>query len=438
MLVSIAIDDTDSPRGGCTTYIASHISSILDNFRGIEFLDYPLLIRLNPNIPFKTRGNGAVAFRLRVDDNIDLDDVLDLIVNIIVDHCDMNYPKTDPAIAVLVGEIPVQLTKVYYRALTEIVPLSPIKRLVERLGIRTVYWKRGKGLIGAVAALGAVLDDYTFELIAYRAPQYWGTKRVIDTNSVILIDRLFRDSTYANYDYESGRVLITPRGPDPVLLGIRGEDPEVLIRAFSLLRISEPIDRWTIFRTNQGTNAHFRGNTPFKPYNSVVVRGRVGRVRVLTGGHIVFELVERERTIECIVYKDTGRLTRVSRMLDYGDEVIVYGGVRPASSKHREVLNVEVIHVIRSTVRKIERAPLCPVCRKRMKSMGRNKGYRCPKCKYKAPKATKVIEKYPSIIDPGIYIPSPRAYRHLTRPRRRFGVINKQNISYIFKPWHYP
>jgi len=438
MLVSIAIDDTDSPRGGCTTYIASHISSILDNRNDIEFLDYPLLVRLNPNVPFKTRGNGAIVLRLKIDENIDLNDIIELVKNIVEKYCDMKHPKTDPGIAVLVGEISSELTKIYYRALTEIVPISLVMRLIEKIGIKAIYWKKGKGLIGAVAALGAVMDDYTFELIAYREPQNWGTSRKVDVDSIILMDRIFRDLTYANYDYESKRALIMPRGPDPVLFGIRGEDPEVLVKAFSIIRTLEPIDRWTIFRTNQGTNAHFRENVLFAPYNSVIVRGVISGVRILPRGHVVFEVFNGERTIECIVYKDTGNLTRIAKMLNRGDSVVVYGGVRPASSRHGEVLNVEMLHVLRPTMIRIERAPLCPSCGKRMKSMGRGKGYKCTKCGYKDPKATKVVEELPSLVDPGIYIPSPRAYRHLTRPRRRFGLMNKRSISYIFKPWHYP
>ena len=43
----IGIDDTDSPDGMCTTYLASQIiSKFKDN--GIELADYPRLIRLNP------------------------------------------------------------------------------------------------------------------------------------------------------------------------------------------------------------------------------------------------------------------------------------------------------------------------------------------------------------------------------------------------------
>ena len=63
----IGIDDTDSPRGGCTTYIAALLVEKLSNM-GATFIDYPNLIRLNPNVPWKTRGNGALCLRIKCDD----------------------------------------------------------------------------------------------------------------------------------------------------------------------------------------------------------------------------------------------------------------------------------------------------------------------------------------------------------------------------------
>src|SRR5665648_562942 len=59
----VAIDDTDSRAGGCTTYIAS---LVVQRFRE-SVVGYPLLVRLNPTIPYKTRGNGAVAIRFKAD-----------------------------------------------------------------------------------------------------------------------------------------------------------------------------------------------------------------------------------------------------------------------------------------------------------------------------------------------------------------------------------
>ena len=60
----IGLDDTDSRDGMCTTFLAYKIIEYLKKER-VRFLDYPYLIRFNPNIPWKTRGNGAVALKIQ-------------------------------------------------------------------------------------------------------------------------------------------------------------------------------------------------------------------------------------------------------------------------------------------------------------------------------------------------------------------------------------
>lgn len=67
----IGIDDTDSPDGMCTTYLASQIINKLHD-NGIDIIGYPRLIRLNPFAKFKTRGNGGVSFKILNDNNVDL------------------------------------------------------------------------------------------------------------------------------------------------------------------------------------------------------------------------------------------------------------------------------------------------------------------------------------------------------------------------------
>jgi len=59
----VAFDDTDSREGRCTTHLAFKVVEHLKKKQGAKLVDYPLLIRLNPNIPWKTRGNGAVCLR---------------------------------------------------------------------------------------------------------------------------------------------------------------------------------------------------------------------------------------------------------------------------------------------------------------------------------------------------------------------------------------
>jgi len=63
-ILHIGIDDTDSPKGMCTTFLSYKIVKFLER-QEIEFIDFPSLIRFNPNIPWRTRGNGAVRLTIR-------------------------------------------------------------------------------------------------------------------------------------------------------------------------------------------------------------------------------------------------------------------------------------------------------------------------------------------------------------------------------------
>ncbi|MCK5408870.1 MAG: DNA-binding protein, partial [Candidatus Heimdallarchaeota archaeon] len=74
----IGFDDTDSLKGSCTTYLAVKIIEKIH--KKVVFLDYPRLIRNNPNIPWKTRGNGAIALSIGVKEN-DLEIIKNTILN---------------------------------------------------------------------------------------------------------------------------------------------------------------------------------------------------------------------------------------------------------------------------------------------------------------------------------------------------------------------
>ena len=68
-ILHIGFDDTDSINGRCTTHLSFLIARILIKKFNVEFIDFPLLIRLNPNVPLKTRGNGAVCLRIKSNNN---------------------------------------------------------------------------------------------------------------------------------------------------------------------------------------------------------------------------------------------------------------------------------------------------------------------------------------------------------------------------------
>src|SRR3989304_1119474 len=61
MPLYLGVDDTDSLRGMCTTFLATELVRALPKW---DLIGFPRLVRLNPNIPWKTRGNGAICLRL--------------------------------------------------------------------------------------------------------------------------------------------------------------------------------------------------------------------------------------------------------------------------------------------------------------------------------------------------------------------------------------
>src|SRR5438552_10916308 len=59
MVLWIGVDDTDSLTGMCTTFLAGEL--VRELTRAYDLIGYPRLVRLNPNIAWKTRGNGAAC-----------------------------------------------------------------------------------------------------------------------------------------------------------------------------------------------------------------------------------------------------------------------------------------------------------------------------------------------------------------------------------------
>jgi tRNA(Ile2)-agmatinylcytidine synthase len=61
----IGIDDTDSPAGMCTTYLGAVLARRL--IREHMQVREARLVRLNPNVTFKTRGNAAIMLDVEGD-----------------------------------------------------------------------------------------------------------------------------------------------------------------------------------------------------------------------------------------------------------------------------------------------------------------------------------------------------------------------------------
>ncbi len=248
--------------------------------------------------------------------------------------------------------------------------------------------------------------------------------------------------TFNNVDPETGRVLITPRGPDPILYGIRGETPFVVKQAHEMVRSLEPIERWMIFRTNHGTDAHLRrvdSIADVEPYHPAIIHGTVSQPpRIVPRRHVIFPIKDGNGGIDCAAYAPTGTLQKVARRLIVGDLVEAYGGVRQASEKHPVTINLEKIRIVKLASKIVFHNPFCPQCGRRMESMGTGKGFRCDKCGLRSSELKKIVMEEQRNIEEKLYITSSRSQRHLTKPLCRYGHEKSGEPETMIEDWHFP
>jgi len=371
----VGIDDTDSSRGNCTTYLAYRIAA--DLAPTVRVLPYPRLVRLNPNIPFKTRGNAAVSLLVETESP---SQAFESICSKVSELSDVEEGANSGV--VFLSDVPNSslFLPVYLSALSGVVNPHRVRRLLAQHKVKSFELGNGMGLVGAASALAFdEAFDHTYELIAYRRRESFGTPRVLDSASVRDMELATWPHTFNSYDYQKRKVLIAPHGPDPVFLGLRGDSPQAVLRAFRLVSYDEDLQGYMVYMTNQHTDAHLEGKLDWKAFSSGWAEGRVASPSVGPGGHVYFALVDGTRKRRCAVYEPTGDLRRVARMLRDGDFIRAYGGVRRPSTSHPRILNVEKIKVV-SLAKSKDRPILC-----------------------------------------GTYIASPRANRHLTKPLVRYG-----------------
>lgn len=439
--MQIGFDDTDSPKMGCTTYVAALLVMKLHQI-GASFTDYPNLIRLNPNVPWKTRGNGALCLRIRCNEEL-IEEIMETTIDTVEKNADLSYTGTDPGVVFFFNDIPDELRAFAKRTIQGVVKMKEALKLVKMFRAEVVGFKNGRGIIGGLAAIGETLEkDHTYEVIAYRTLKNRGTPRRIAASSIREMNEKTSPFTFNNVDPETDRILITPRGPDPILYGIRGESPEAVKQAHMIVRSQEPIERWVIFRTNHGTDTHLRrinSISEIQPFNPVVVQGALaGEPRVIPGGHVIFTIKDGNGEVDCAAYEPTGALQEVAKKLIAGDIIEAYGGVRPASSKHPVTINLEKIRILKLAPKISFFNPKCPHCGKRMKSMGKEKGFRCDRCGFRSSKLKKVAVENKRVVRKGLYITSQRSQRHLTKPMLRYGREKTNAPKKMIGDWHFP
>lgn len=434
----IGIDDTDSADGMCTTYLTAVLIDQLKEL--VTFRGLPHLIRLNPTIKYKTRGNAALSLEIDADPGSERQ-IMDMTISLVQDMADMECENTNPGIVFVQdrnakdGEFRKALEAFMWRAVRDVLTIGDARTLIDRFDLGHRGFKNERGLIGALAACGAIacgLPDHTYEMIAYRLPENVGTLRNIDRDSVFRADEMTYPGTWDTVDRANDSIVFAPHSPDPVLFGIRGDDIRAIRHAFDLIE-SETPGLTILYMTNQGTDMHLldEHDRDISENRSYYVTGTVrDSPRTIEGGHTFFTIVDDEGgcdveygsdgevgigenggsncTVECAAFEPTKGFRQVVRQLVPGDRVRVYGSVQ------HETLNLEKIDIIELSTHEIAENPVCPSCGKHMKSAGQYQGYRCKRCGTKE----SIIHRTSinRTIKPGIYEVPPGARRHISMP----------------------
>ncbi len=410
----IGLDDTDSrERGLCTTYVAAEIAERLAA-RGAT-VERRLLLRCNPAVEHKTRGNAALAVHTDAD--------VGLARAVLADELDAARtadPETNPGGVVAHCEadaVPTEVAAFAERAVRDLLDRETARRVADQAGFETITGGNGRGLIGALAAVGAwrAVETWTYECISYREPDRWGTERQVDRESIFAAADRAYPTAWDTVDRGEGSAVCVPRTPCPVLHGIRGDDPTAVRRVAETIE-SEPVASRALFVTNQGTDAHLRSVDGPR----AVEDGRAYRLTATVtappetweGGHVFLGVGTNGSTLDCVAFEPTKRFRDRVRALRVGDRVTACGEVSDGT------LKLEKFALREPTATTLE-TPDCPDCGRSMESAGRNQGYRCRACGATAP--GKVERPVDHTLDPGWYEVPPCARRHIAKPLVRGG-----------------
>jgi len=439
----IGIDDTDSNKGMCTTYLAALLADELKAYGTVA--EFPYLIRLNPTIPYKTRGNAALGIELRLADESDIsarEQVVSHVTRRISEYAETDCDQTNPGAVFIFEEMYDQIKEplnlFFQKAVTDVIEIEEAFSLIDsltssekRAGFSHFFLKNGRGLIGSLAVCGSILNpgwEATYEYLTYRLPKNWGNNggpiRFVDPESLMEADRRTSPETWDTVDYSKKTKpfpVCVPASDDPVLYGIRGNSQKAVIEAAGFV-VSEEIERFCVFKTNQGTDSHLIFAESFKELKALHSYAANGFVHspaeTREGGHDIFSVTDRDGNIlECVAFEPTGPFRHIIRQLLPGDTITVFGSFKNKS------LNLEKIK-INSLIPAFQLDnPICPVCEKRMESSGQNQGFRCKKCKTKA--ADKIQIPVFRSLKTGFYEVPPSARRHLSKPLIRYSEEEK-------------
>lgn len=389
----LGLDDTDHLGGGCTTKTLDDLINALPENVSVGELR---LVRLWPFAKQRTRGNAAVAVELDAHNEQQLlahldnwwDEKIAPLSGMITSS--ENYSReqfaTDPGMVWYSKSMPSE--QFYFDAVSSEIALSQVPVADKSWG--------GHGRIGATAAVAWKKSNITFEAIAWRSQSIMAQKhdRKIDYDRLLQIDE--QVDTFMSRDSRTGNSLIAPRGPCPVLFGVRTTSFDSAKESAQYLIDSdetEPISGMRVFITNQASDDHLGEN----------MDGIVVETEVLSRGTVVINC----RDHQLVAFSESGEIKLLSQWLKEGDEIQFNGLTSGDGTVHLERLKIT-----NPKPKKVR--PLCQKCDVRMKSMGKNQPVRCPKCRDKSPKLWLEETRVPPFRN---WVQAPLdSRRHLTRP----------------------
>ena len=430
----LAFDDTDSRRGMCTTYL---MAKFLQE-TGFAVKGFPRLVRLNPNISYKTRGNGALGVQIGIHgsgtrtviglfnghpiysyENVEeIQDSCILMkeaVTLVQEYSELNEDNTNPGIVVM--EAPLN-SDFYSKALSEEITIEEAEIKLRDVGANFVKIKNGRGIIGSAAAISWPMNSVTYECIAYRYPR---GKPISHERKIEIAEYANTiPGTFNNIDRDNDYAAIFPKERTPVIYGLRSRFHEGLLNfsneldaAFGILPESK-----ILYVTNQGTDDHIVADPQsIRELGSYSVQGRImENPEVIQGGHYFTTLLYRGSGIRIAAFEPTKSFRRIFSSLRIGDEIRVYGSYVNGS------LHVEKMQILDLSRQFIRYPPICSRCGERMHTRGRD-DFRCPSCGAKArhPDYVQVERK----LSPGLYDVPVMARRHLSRP---FGIETERTV----------
>ncbi|HUR62547.1 MAG TPA: tRNA(Ile)(2)-agmatinylcytidine synthase [Candidatus Thermoplasmatota archaeon] len=427
----LAFDDTDGPDGGCTTHLAFQVLLALP---GLALSGLPRLVRLNPNVPWKTRGNGAVVLPLarpegpsaRVGELRGREvhafpdgprpapsqaaGILDRVWEVLEAEAQQD---AEPGVALFAQPPP---AAAYWQAVRTRVHADDAATALGSLGAPHRAAESRRALAGCLGAAAWPGPPASFEFIAYRHPSKWGTERAVHEEPLRSLDPT--GATFHTFDAESGRLACLPHTPDPVLLGLRGRDPEALVAAATRTLpfvVQEPIDGWLLWATNHASGDHVSPVASLAEapgWASVQVAATVaGLPESRRGGHVFVPLRDAAgASFEAAAFEPTHGFREAVRALRPGDGVEVVG------SLNEGVVNLEKLHVRSLATWGRRENPKCPACGGSMPSLGKDAGHRCRKCGAKAPPGAGGLVPEERTVTPGWHEVPVMARRHLHRP----------------------